>query len=263
MNTEPSASAAFVRTRKSSGCPAAGGYFKRSTKNGIRPSARAEDDAPSTPKSMRSAPQSALPVVRDWSMRIMRGDRIGLIGPNGSGKTTAFNLITGYLPADSGIVTFAGRAVRRPDPTRLARAGLARTFQRARVFSELTVLENLAVALQQPWRSLLRQALGRAERERADALVEIAERIVRSVRAHCVGRGKQHDAARHARPMRSFDELAKHPEGQLRIRGVGVAEIPRHVLLVAVDDAERRLPAGPLPIRQVVEDRRALEVAIE
>jgi ABC-type branched-subunit amino acid transport system ATPase component len=106
------------------------------------------------------------------SFAVEEGSVTALIGPNGSGKTTAFNLITGYLSADSGSVTFAGRAVRRPDPTRLARAGLARTFQRARVFSELTVLENLAVALQQPWRSLLRQALGRTERERADALVE-------------------------------------------------------------------------------------------
>jgi neutral amino acid transport system ATP-binding protein len=110
--------------------------------------------------------------VDGCSFAIEEGSVTALIGPNGSGKTTAFNLITGYLPADAGTVTFAGRAVRRPDPTRLARAGLARTFQRARVFSELTVLENLAVALQQPWRSLLRQALGRAERERADALVE-------------------------------------------------------------------------------------------
>jgi branched-chain amino acid transport system ATP-binding protein len=110
--------------------------------------------------------------VDGCSFAIEEGSVTALIGPNGSGKTTAFNLITGYLPADAGTVTFAGHAVRRPDPTRLARAGLARTFQRARVFSELTVLENLAVALQQPWRSLLRQALGRAERERADALVE-------------------------------------------------------------------------------------------
>jgi ABC-type branched-subunit amino acid transport system ATPase component len=95
-----------------------------------------------------------------------------LIGPNGSGKTTAFNLITGYLPADAGAVSFAGQTVRRPDPTHLARAGLARTFQRARVFAELTVRENLAVAQQQPWKALLRQALGRAERERADELLE-------------------------------------------------------------------------------------------
>ena len=110
--------------------------------------------------------------VDGCSFAVEEGSVTALIGPNGSGKTTAFNLITGYLPSDAGTVTFAGRAVRRPDPTRLARAGLARTFQRARVFSELTVLENLAVALQQPWRSLLRQALGRAERARADALVE-------------------------------------------------------------------------------------------
>lgn len=110
--------------------------------------------------------------VDGCSFAVEEGSITALIGPNGSGKTTAFNLITGYLPADAGTVSFAGRPVRRPDPTRLARAGLARTFQRARVFSELTVLENLAVALQQPWTSLLRQALGHGERERAYALVE-------------------------------------------------------------------------------------------
>ncbi len=110
--------------------------------------------------------------VDGCSFAVEEGSITALIGPNGSGKTTAFNLITGYLPADSGSVTFAGRAVRRPDPTRLARAGLARTFQRARVFPELTVVENLAVSLQLPLRSLLRKTLGRAERERADALLE-------------------------------------------------------------------------------------------
>ena len=110
--------------------------------------------------------------VDDCSFSVEQGTVTALIGPNGSGKTTAFNLITGYLPADAGTVMFDGRTVRRPDPTRLARAGLARTFQRARVFPDLTVLENLAVALQQPWKALLRKALGPVERERADALLE-------------------------------------------------------------------------------------------
>jgi neutral amino acid transport system ATP-binding protein len=110
--------------------------------------------------------------VDGCTFSVEEGSVTALIGPNGSGKTTAFNLITGYLRADQGSVTFDGRVVRRPDPTRLARAGLARTFQRARVFPELTVLENLAVALQQPWRALLRRSLGQAERARADALLE-------------------------------------------------------------------------------------------
>jgi neutral amino acid transport system ATP-binding protein len=108
----------------------------------------------------------------DCTFSVAEGTVTALIGPNGSGKTTAFNVMTGYMPADKGTVAFAGCVVRRPDPTRLARAGLARTFQRARVFPELTVVENLAIALQQPWRSLLRGALGRGERERADALLE-------------------------------------------------------------------------------------------
>ena len=110
--------------------------------------------------------------VDDCTFVVEEGTITALIGPNGSGKTTAFNLITGYLPADAGTVSFGGRPVRRPDPTQLSRAGLARTFQRARVFPELTVQENLAVAVQRPWRALLRRALGPAGQARADELIE-------------------------------------------------------------------------------------------
>ena len=84
--------------------------------------------------------------VDDCSFAVERGTVTGLIGPNGSGKTTVFNLVTGYLPADAGSVTFDGQIVRRPDPVRLARRGLIRTFQQARVFPQLTALENLVLA---------------------------------------------------------------------------------------------------------------------
>jgi len=95
-----------------------------------------------------------------------------LIGPNGSGKTTLFNLITGYLRADSGSVAFAGKRVRRPEPTALCRRGLTRTFQQARVFGSLTLVENMVAAVQQPRRSAFRQAVSRADRERAIGVLE-------------------------------------------------------------------------------------------
>ena len=84
--------------------------------------------------------------VDGCSFAVEEGTITALIGPNGSGKTTAFNLITGYLPADSGSVTFAGARCAGPTRRGSRAAGLARTFQRARVFPQLTVLENLAVA---------------------------------------------------------------------------------------------------------------------
>jgi neutral amino acid transport system ATP-binding protein len=105
------------------------------------------------------------------SFAVEHGTITALIGPNGSGKTTAFNLITGYLRADAGEVTYAGVRIRRPDPTALYRTGLSRTFQRARVFPELTVRENLAVAIQQPSLSLLRRSLSRSDSERATELL--------------------------------------------------------------------------------------------
>jgi len=93
----------------------------------------------------------------------------GLIGPNGSGKTTVFNLVTGYLRPDAGTVTFAGQRTARPDPALMYRRGLCRTFQQARVFGGLTALENLLVAtghsrpaLFTPWRRGADAARGRA-----------------------------------------------------------------------------------------------------
>jgi ABC-type branched-subunit amino acid transport system ATPase component len=94
--------------------------------------------------------------VDDCSLEVAEGTVTALIGPNGSGKTTLFNVVTGYLPADAGAVRFGGRRFDRPDPARLYRSGLTRTFQQARVFASLTLVENLVAAIHQSWRSLLR-----------------------------------------------------------------------------------------------------------
>src|ERR1700732_1054112 len=91
----------------------------------------------------------------ECSFEIPEGSVAALIGPNGSGKTTAFNVITGYQAADAGRLIFHGRGVRRPDPCRLQRLGLARTFQQARVFPGLSVLENVVLGRSQPWHALL------------------------------------------------------------------------------------------------------------
>ncbi len=110
--------------------------------------------------------------VDECSLRVDEGTLTGLIGPNGSGKTTVFNIVTGYLKADAGRVCFAGRDVTGKDPGQLYRQGLTRTFQQARVFPQLTVLENLAVAAGFSWPQLFTRRIGRQDRERASTLLE-------------------------------------------------------------------------------------------
>jgi neutral amino acid transport system ATP-binding protein len=108
----------------------------------------------------------------DCGFEIADGSVAALIGPNGSGKTTAFNVITGYQLADAGRLAFRGRSVRRPDPCRLQRLGLARTFQQARVFPGLSVLENVVLARHQSWRTLLRRRVPGADRRRAEEILD-------------------------------------------------------------------------------------------
>jgi branched-chain amino acid transport system ATP-binding protein len=87
-----------------------------------------------------------LVAVNDFTMDIEEGELVGLIGPNGAGKTTVFNLITGMYPPTSGLVTFEGRKLTGLKPFRIYQRGIARTFQNIRLFSGLTVLDNVRVA---------------------------------------------------------------------------------------------------------------------
>jgi ABC-type branched-subunit amino acid transport system ATPase component len=109
--------------------------------------------------------------VDGCSFSVPRGTITALIGPNGSGKTTLFNLLTGYARADSGTVRFAGSPV-RPSPVSLYRAGLTRTFQQARIFPHLTLVENMTVAVQQPWRAIVLPAVRKHDRARALELLD-------------------------------------------------------------------------------------------
>jgi len=83
--------------------------------------------------------------VRDVSVELSRGEIRGLIGPNGSGKTTLLNLIGGQSQPDRGEIRLDGRPIQALPPDALAARGVARTFQQARVFRSMTVLENLLV----------------------------------------------------------------------------------------------------------------------
>ena len=92
------------------------------------------------------------------SCDVPRGKIVGIIGPNGAGKTTLFNVITGAYRADGGEVELDGEPIAGLPPHRIARAGIARTFQNIRLFAGMTVWEHLLVA--QPhgrggWRRLL------------------------------------------------------------------------------------------------------------
>jgi ABC-type branched-subunit amino acid transport system ATPase component len=110
--------------------------------------------------------------VDNCSLTVEENSVTALIGPNGSGKTTIFNLVTGYVKPDSGGVRFHGRDVTGKDPGRMYRRGLSRTFQQARVFPALSVTENLVIARGYSWRELFARRSNTADRERAAELLE-------------------------------------------------------------------------------------------
>jgi branched-chain amino acid transport system permease protein len=85
--------------------------------------------------------------VSDVDIEIPPGRITGLIGPNGAGKTTAFNLLTGFLQPDQGTVSYGGRVLSGLKPHRIVDAGVARSFQDLKLFTGMTVLENVLVAL--------------------------------------------------------------------------------------------------------------------
>ena len=85
--------------------------------------------------------------LENCSIAVEQGTITGLIGPNGSGKTTLFNVITGYERPDTGGISYNGHPITGATPERIFGYGIGRTFQLTRIFSRLTVLENMHVAV--------------------------------------------------------------------------------------------------------------------
>jgi branched-chain amino acid transport system permease protein len=123
-----------------------------------RPRAVSADDipkarrmkAPSSPALLQLTDVSksfgGIQALADVSCDVPRGQIIGIIGPNGAGKTTLFNVITGAYRASAGEVAFDGEIITAWPSHRIARAGIARTFQNIRLFAGMTVFEHLLVA---------------------------------------------------------------------------------------------------------------------
>lgn len=87
-----------------------------------------------------------LVAVEDFDVKVEPGETIGIIGPNGAGKTTVFNLLTGVYAPTCGHIEFEGQDVTGLKPFQLAARGISRTFQNIRLFSNLTVLQNVLIA---------------------------------------------------------------------------------------------------------------------
>ncbi|HVP60926.1 MAG TPA: ABC transporter ATP-binding protein [Myxococcaceae bacterium] len=113
-------------------------------------------------------------------LEVRRGELLGLIGPNGSGKTTFFNVLTGLFSPTRGEVLFAGTSLAHATPQAICRAGITRTFQRSRLCLELSIFDNLAIGAHQRlehglWFNVLRRA---ALARQADATAAAARELL-------------------------------------------------------------------------------------
>jgi branched-chain amino acid transport system ATP-binding protein len=160
-----------------------------------------------------------LRAIRDLSFQIHRGEIFSIIGPNGSGKTTTFNLVTGFLPVTEGEIFFKGEKISGLKPYEICRKGMARTFQITTLFERNTVLENLLIGQ-------------RATRE---------AKVLASIFGIPGARQRENEALARAHVLAEFTGLAKHkmmpagalPQGaqkQLSI-GLALASAPELLLL--------------------------------
>ncbi len=121
-----------------------------------------------------------LAAVKDLTFTVSEGEILSIIGPNGSGKTTTFNLITGIYEPDSGDILLKGESIAGLRPDQIQRKGISRTFQMLRLFSNMTVLENVLVGMHGKTRSNALAAMFRLPSVTAEekSARERAERIL-------------------------------------------------------------------------------------
>jgi ABC-type branched-subunit amino acid transport system ATPase component len=118
-----------------------------------------------------------LDVISRLDLHLEEGEIVSVIGPNGAGKTTLFNLVTGIYAPDGGDILFDGKSIVGMEPHRIAKLGIARTFQTLRLFLNMTVKENVMAATYgntkaRVWQSALRTPFARREERQVDALAE-------------------------------------------------------------------------------------------
>lgn len=102
--------------------------------------------APLLKTSKLSKVFGGLRAVANFDIELNKGELVGLIGPNGAGKTTCFNLLTGVYEPTEGDIVFDGKSIIGLKPFQITQRGMARTFQNIRLFSELSVLDNVKIA---------------------------------------------------------------------------------------------------------------------
>src|SRR3984957_4543952 len=128
-----------------------------------------------------------LTAVSELDLAIGRNELVGLIGPNGAGKTTAFNLITGVYQPTAGRIFFDGESIVGRKPYQITARGIARTFQNIRLFSSLSVFDNVRAVFHLHLKGDVRQALWRGatfEREEQS----IAQRVMELLEIFQLGR---------------------------------------------------------------------------
>jgi branched-chain amino acid transport system ATP-binding protein len=173
-------------------------------------------------------------VLSEVSLTVAEGGVTGLIGPNGAGKTTLFNVVSGLLAPKSGRVTIDGHDVTKSGPSRRARRGLARTYQRLELFTSLTVLDNIRVAgeIRNSW----------SRRGRIDVATE-TDRVV-----ELVGLGDVADR-----------EVSELPTGRARVVEVARALMTQPKILLLDEPAsgqtEQETEAFGRLLRQLVDER--------
>jgi branched-chain amino acid transport system ATP-binding protein len=137
-----------------------------------------------------------LQALQEFTAEVKRGEILGLIGPNGAGKTTCFNVLTGFLRPTAGTIEFDGQDITHLPAARVARLGMARTFQNIRLFGTLSVLENVRSAAQLHVHFNLAETMlnGREYRRKESEILNRSLEIL---------------------ALMELDQLADHPAGSL------------------------------------------------
>lgn len=189
-----------------------------------------------------------LVAVEQLTFDVREGEVLSLIGPNGAGKTSAFNAITGYIPASGGSIAYRGTRLNGMKPNEIARRGVVRTFQKTSVFGGLSVFDNVMTGLhlrgrQNPFAIML--GLPRIWRDEARLRRETGD-ILRLIGLESL-----------------VDETAASlPYGKLRLLEVAIALAAKPTLLLLDEPVSGMNPTETAEFMKLLADIRALGVTI-